>query len=169
MSNSKISKFKIGARLAIFLSLFAALSAPAQERQRAKVKAAPLEIKLSTPTPILCASTSLLLEIEIKNISRKEVKIDKIDLWNVFSYSTSKPDGSGMGGGQAFGCDHCRGNFIFFHPGMTYWDSHNFDLKADLFQSVADYTIRVSINSVESNDVKFKLIDCGMKPTEVTK
>jgi len=151
------------------LSLFVPLSAQGQEGRRVKVKAKPLGIKLSTPTPTLCVGASLLLEMEIKNISRKEVKIDKFHLWNVYSYSSSKLDGTGMGGGQGSGCDHCLGNFIFFHPGMTYWDSHNFDLKADLFQSVADYTIRVSINSVESNDVKFKLIDCGMKPTEVTK
>ncbi len=171
MSNSKTGKFKIGARLTIFLSLFVALSIAAQEKQQAKIKveAAPLEIKLSTPTPILCAGASLLLEMEIKNISRGEVKVDKIDLWNVFSYSASKPDGSGMGGGQAFGCDHCRGNFIFFHPGMTYWDSHNFDLQSDFFQSAGDYTIRVSINSVSSNIVNFKLTDCGTKPTEVIK
>jgi hypothetical protein len=162
-------KFKVSSHVILLLSLFVALSAPAQERQRTKVKAAPLEIKLSTPTPILCAGTSLLLEMEIKNISRKEVKLDKIDLWNVFSYSTSKPDGSGSGGGQASGCDHCRGNPIFFHPGMTYWDSHNFPLQRDFFQSVGDYSISVSINSVSSNNVNFKLIDCGTKPTEVTK
>jgi len=169
LSNSKASKFKIVAQIVLFLSLFAAPSVQAQEGRRTKLKAAPLTIKLSTPTPILCVGASLLLEMEIKNVSRKEVKIDKFDVWNRFSFTLAKPDGSGMNGAKASGCDHCLGDFIFFHPGMTYWDSHNFDLKSDFFQNMADYTIRVSINSVDSNEVKFKLIDCGMKPTEVTK
>lgn len=169
MSNFEPGKFKAGACLTIFLSLFVALPTPAQERQRAKVKAAPLEIKLSTPTPVICAGTSLLLEMEIKNVSRKEVKIDKFHVWNQFSYSTTKPDGSATGGVRNSGCSHCLGDFIFFHPGMTYWDSYNFVLKDDFFQGEVEYTLGVSINSVYSNEVKFKLIDCGMKPTEVTK
>ncbi len=147
------------------LALFLSLTSYAQDGEsHTKVKSAPLEVKLQMLVSTMCVGTSTILEMEVINVSRKEITLDKVDLWSQFTYSYSEPiNGSGRGGGQGTGCSHCRGNTITLYPGPTYWASHTFPLDNDFFKDPGDYTLETSINSISSNEVKFTLIDCGKK------
>jgi len=147
------------------LAMFLSVTSYAQDGERQeKVKSAPLEIRLQTLVSTLCVGTSTILEMEVINVSRKEIKFDKVDLWSEFTYSYSDPNTtSGRGGGQGSSCSHCRGDVITLYPGTNYWTSHTFPLDTDFFKDPGNYTLATSINSVSSNQVKFTLIDCGNK------
>ena len=54
-----------------------------------------LSMTLSSNSLMLCVGSALPLNLEIANQGRAEVKIDKVDLWNQFSYGFSGTDGQG--------------------------------------------------------------------------
>ena len=119
-----------------------------------------LSMTLSSNSLMLCVGSALPLNLEIANQGRAEVKIDKVDLWNQFSYGFSGTDGSGRGGGRGSSCNHCRGNFILLQPGTHYQSSFEF-LLDDFFKDPGNYTIKMKYGDVSTNEVTFELYDCN--------
>ena len=63
------------------LAMFLSITSYAQDGERqSRVKAAPLEIRLQTLLSTLCVGTSTILEMEVINVSRKAISLDKVDL-----------------------------------------------------------------------------------------
>src|SRR5438309_5066769 len=96
------------------LAMFLSVTSYAQDGERQeKVKSAPLEIRLQTLVSTLCVGTSTILEMEVINVSRKEIRLDKVDLWSEFTYSYSDPNTtSGRGGGEGSSSSTSRGDVI---------------------------------------------------------
>ena len=141
---------------------FVVLSAanPAAAQAGAKEKKA-LQLKLNANVTTLCAGTAVDLELELKNVGRRPVEIDKVDLWASFSYSYDEPGGAGNGVVTASGCSHCRGNTFALLPGETHWTAHKFSLADEFFRRAGKYEISTSVESSFSNRVGLELIDCG--------
>ena len=120
-----------------------------------------VELRLSSTKIMLCLGASLPLEMELINRSDQEIKIDKVDLWNSFSYRRLSKGNLGMGGGQESGCSHCGGNFIFLPPGKIHESKFNFDLISDVFEEPGEYKIKLNYKQVSSNELHFELYDCN--------
>ncbi len=123
----------------------------------------PVELKVSTTAMMLCLGASMPMEMELTNRSGQEFKVDKVDLWNSFSYGHSRDDGSGRGGGQATGCSHCRGEYIVLVPEQKHVSTFNFALASDFFKDPGNYTIKLNYKQVSSNELHFELYDCNPK------
>ena len=164
-----------GRRAVIFQLIVAALllplgvqaQAPSQSEDRGDEKTAPpLELKLSTTTPALYAGSCLVLELEVTNTGKQEVRINKRDLWMQFTYGYYAADGSGNGGGQSSSCEQCPSEYILLSPGISYRSGHCFDLTDEFFRAAGEYGIATSIHydiagqsgdSVDSNRVHFNI------------
>ena len=119
-----------------------------------------LKMSLSSSTLMLCLGSSLPLGLELTNQGSEEVKIDKVDLWNRFSYSLSRTDGSGRGGGRGSSCDHCRGNYVVLQPGGRYESSFDYPMD-DFFKDAGKYTIKMMYEDISTNELSFELYDCN--------
>ena len=119
-----------------------------------------LRMTLSSKSLMLCLGSSLPLDLEIANLGDREVKIDKVDLWNRFSYGFSGRDGSGRGGGRGSSCNHCRGNYVVLQPGGRYESSFEFPLD-DFFKDAGEYTLKMTYEQLLTNELTFELYDCN--------
>jgi len=125
-----------------------------------------LQMTVSTTAMMLCLGSSLPLELKIANEGNREVKIDKVDLWNRFTYGFSRPDGSGgggVGGGTASGCSHCRGNYVVLKPSGHYESSFKFLLVDPFFKEPGMYRIKMHYEQISTNELSFELYDCNPK------
>jgi hypothetical protein len=154
-------------RQIILLFVFASLlsiTAFAQGKDEAEAKAS-LELKLSAITPALCIGLPLKLQLEVTNISQKDVLLNTASVWSQFSYEYNAADGGGRGGGAGISSGASGEKFVL-SPGMSYQSTYEFSLASEFFQEAGNYTIKTNLDSVFSNEVKFELYDCG-KPQEV--
>ena len=122
-----------------------------------------LQMTVSTTSMLLCLGSSLPLELQIANEGNGEVKIDKVDLWNRFTYGFSRPDGSGCGGGTASDCSHCRGNYVVLKPSGHYESSFKFLLVDPFFKEPGTYRIKMNYEQISTNELSFELYDCNPK------
>ena len=146
---------------ALALACAALLGTDAASAQAGAEKKKALELKLSANVTTLCVGAAVDLELELRNIGKRPVEIDKVDLWASFSYSFAEPGGAGVGGGTGRGCSHCRGDMITLLPSQTHWTAHKFSLADEFFRRAGKYEILTSVESNSSNRVEFELIDCG--------
>lgn len=121
-----------------------------------------LQMTLSTTTVMLCLGSSLPLDLEITNQGNHEVKIDKFELWKRFSYSLSRTDGSGRGGGMASSYYPSRANYVTLKPGGRHESSFEYPL-GDFFKDAGMYTIKMTVDEISTNEVSFELYDCNPK------
>lgn len=119
-----------------------------------------LRMTLSSNSLMLCLGSLLPLDLEITNSGNREVKIDKADLWNQFSYGFSSTDGVGRGGGRGSSCSHCRGNYVVLPPGGRYESSFEFPLD-DFFKDTGEYTLKMKYEQLSTNELTFELYDCN--------
>jgi hypothetical protein len=137
----------------------------AQETGVAVGEKAPVELKLSAPvTAVLCVGGTLVLELEVRNISEKALEFDKSALWKNYTYVFYEPEGFGQGGGRGVSCTHCLVEREVLLPGLVYFDKHEFSLKDEFFRKAGNYDIGVFFDNTGrfmSNRLKFELMDCG--------
>lgn len=145
--------------LAIVLAgtlVFSIKAKPEQDKRQSE-----LQMTVSTTTMMLCLGSSLPLELEIANQGNQEVKLDKSDLWNRFSYSFSRTDGSGRSGGMASSCSHCRGHYVVLKPGGRYESSLEYPLDVPFFKDPGNYSIKMNYEQISTNELSFELYDCN--------
>jgi hypothetical protein len=142
------------------VTILAHAQSAGEESETEKAKP-PLELKLSTTSMMLCLGSALPLNLELTNRGSKEIKIDKFDIWNQFTYGYLEDRSAGRGGGQGSGCDHCLPDLINLKTDKPYESFFNFSLENDFFKDVGKYSIRVYVEHVSSNEVEFELYNCN--------
>ena len=142
-------------------SLFLSIVAQAQAVADEKPQLPPVELKLSTTSMMLCLGSALPLNLELTNRGSKEIKIDRFDIWNQFTYGYFGDRSADRGGGQGSGCYHCLPDLINLKTDKPYESSFNFSLENDFFKDVGKYSIRVYVEHVSSNEVEFELYNCN--------
>ena len=142
-------------------SLFLSIVAQAQAVADEKPQLPPVELKLSTTSMMLCLGSALPLNLELTNRGSKEIKIDRFDIWNQFTYGYLEDRSADRGGGQGSGCYHCLPDLINLKTDKPYESSFNFSLENDFFKDVGKYSIRVYVEHVSSNEVEFELYNCN--------
>ena len=130
-------------------------SSTAQEKPQSE-----LRMTLSSKTLMLCLGSPLRLDLELANHGSQELKLDKFELWNHFSYGFSGTNGSGRGGGRGSGCDSCHGNYVVLPPGGRYESSYDYPLD-DFFKDAGKYTMKMTYNQVSTNELTFEFYDCN--------
>ena len=142
------------------ITILAHAQSATEEPKTEKAKP-PLELKLSTTSLMLCIGSALPLNLELTNRGSEEIKIDKFDIWNQFTYGYLQDRSSGRGGGQASGCDHCLRDLITLKTDKPYESSLSFPLENDFFRDAGKYSIRVYVEQVSSNELEFELYNCN--------
>lgn len=142
-------------------SLLLSMVAQGQVMADEKTQLPPLELKLTATSLMLCVGSALPLNLELTNRGGEEIKIDKFDIWNHFTYGCLEDRSADRGGGQASGCDHCLRDLITLKTDKPYESSFNFPLENDFFKDAGKYSIRVYVEQVSSNELEFELYNCN--------
>jgi hypothetical protein len=142
------------------ITILAHAQSATEEPKTEKAKP-PLELKLSTSSLMLCVGSALPLNLELTNRGGEEIKIDKFDIWNRFTYGYLGDRSADRGGGQVSGCDHCLRDLITLKTDKAYESSFNFSLENDFFKDTGKYSIRVYVEQVSSNELQFELYNCN--------
>jgi hypothetical protein len=140
----------------LLLSIVARAQVVADEK-----KQLPLELKLNTTSLMLCVGSALPLNLELTNHGGEEIKIDKFDLWNQFTYGYLGDRSADRGGGQVSGCDDCSRDLMNLKTDKPYESSFNFSLENEFFKDAGKYSIRVYVEKVSSNELQFELYNCN--------
>lgn len=141
----------------VLLTVCLGSTAPAQ-KQKAKTttEKSPLVLKVTTPQPTVCRGTeSITLKLEISNVSRKPVTIDKNYLWNgsLSVYFSYKNIADGWLSSKSVESPY-TGKFLLLAPGDKYRESHEFAFTEegkleDFFNRVGRYTITVRYDAID--------------------
>ena len=133
---------------------------PSVKSEKQDKRQSDLRMTLSGKSLMLCLGSPLRLDLVIVNQGVAAIMIDKFDLWNLFSFGFSGPNGMGRGGGRGSSCSHCRGNYVVLPPGGRYESSFEYVLD-DFFKDAGNYTIKMTYEQVSTNELAFELYDCN--------
>lgn len=134
-------------------------SVSGQKRKSKTTEKTPLVLKVTTSQLTICRGTeSIELKLEISNVSREPVTIDKNYLWNgsLSVYFSHKKIADGWASGETARFPY-TGNFLQLAPGEKYIESHEFSLVEegkleDFFNRVGRYTITVRYRAIDLDD-----------------
>lgn len=144
--------------LSIWLLICSAGDISAQKHKPSTMTgASPLTLKITTAARKVCRQTKTIpLEAEIKNISQRNITIDKYFLWH-HSVSVFLHNKKGTGGGWATSGDaHGAGDYLRLTPGETYRETYDLPVNEgedsdDFFRDVDSFSVRVRYQAVKLN------------------
>lgn len=144
----------------VLLTVFFGNSVTAQKRKpRTVIEKLPLVLKVTSPQSTICRGTeSITLKLEIINVSREPVTIDKNYLWNgsLSVYFSHKKIADGWLSSRTAKSPY-TGDFLQLAPEEKFRESHEFAFTEDgkledFFNRVGRYTITVRYNAVDLDD-----------------
>ncbi len=143
----------------VLLTICLGNSVSAQTQRAETAEKSPLLLKVTTPQPTICRGTeSISLKLEMSNVSRKPVTIDKNYLWNgsLSVYFSHKKIADGWASGETAQFPY-TGDFLQLAPGEKYLESHEFSFVEkgkleDFFNRIGRYTITVRYRAIDLDD-----------------
>jgi len=141
------------------LILLPALSAAGQAQNEQQNGKSPWKLKLSSSSMRVCLGSSLPLELEVTNQSNDDIRIDKLNLWQDFSFQRS--GSTGERGWLTIDYIHGPNDSVLVKADASYRSTYDFSLQDNFFGFPEKYIIKLHYEQVYSNEVSFEIYDCN--------
>ena len=158
--------------LCLMLFSFTVTAQPASQRGRSgKGDDARPEAQLTANTPGICLNSALALVLEITNAGQQEIRVNKSDLWNRFTYTSPGSELSGSSISCGFRDDSPQ-NWVTLAPGAKYFDTFLYMTEQSYFKAAGTYRISTSFSyyigdkpagTIKSSEAEFEIYDCAAK------
>lgn len=157
---------------AVLISLAIATAAHSRRQIEAPVSA-PLKLRIIISDPDVCIKQKLNLEIELQNVSEKQVLIDPKGVFYQLSFSSKT---GAMGSTHDSGYSDEAVQYVSLQPGESYRKQIPYSVNAPFFSAPGLYRVQISYGQFNdpsttsqglyrgvavSNVVLFEIADCS--------